>query len=66
MYRIRYTVVLLFLSTLVAFSFAQDKPGIKSKLAETRDVDPLALDVLKAATQPVEQAQALTFKSLVS
>jgi hypothetical protein len=66
MYRIRYTIVLLLLCTLAVCSFAQDKPGTKSKSAETRDVDPLALDVLKAATQPIEQAQAFSFKALVS
>ena len=66
MYRILCTVVLLSISTLAVCSFAQDKPGIKSKSGETRDVDPLALDVLKAATQPIEQAQAFSFKALVS
>ena len=66
MYRIRYTVVLLLLCTLALCSFAQDKSGTKSKSAETRDVDPLALDVLKAVTQPIEQAQAFSFKALVS
>lgn len=66
MHRIQYAVVLLLLSMLSVCSFAQDKPGTKSKATEAKDVDPLALDVLKAATQPVEQAQAFTFKALVS
>jgi hypothetical protein len=47
-------------------SFAQDKPGAKSRSTETKDVDPLALDVLKAVTQPIEQAQAFSFKALIS
>jgi hypothetical protein len=29
-------------------------------------VDPLAMDVLKAVTQPIEQAQAFSFKALIS
>ena len=66
MYRIRYAIVLLVLCTLAACSFAQDKPGARSKSTETKDVDPLALDVLKAAAQPIEQAQTFSFKALVS
>jgi hypothetical protein len=66
MCRFQYAVVLLLLSTLSVCSFAQDKPGTKSKSTETKDVDPLALDVLKAVTQPIEQAQAFTFKALIS
>jgi hypothetical protein len=66
MYRIRYAGVLLLLWALAMCSFAQDKPGAKSTSAEPRDVDPLALDVLKAVTQPIEQAQAVSFKALVS
>jgi hypothetical protein len=66
MYRFQYAAVLLLLSTLSVCSFAQDKPGAKSKSTETKDVDPLALDVLKAVTQPIEQAQSFTFKALIS
>jgi hypothetical protein len=66
MCRIRYAGVLLLLSALSVCSFAQDKSGAKSKTTETKDVDPLALDVLKAVTQPIEQAQAFSFKALVS
>jgi hypothetical protein len=66
MYRIQSAVVLLLMCTLSLCSFAQDKPGTKSKSTETKDVDPLALDVLKAVTQPIEQAQAFTFKALIS
>jgi hypothetical protein len=66
MYRIRSTVMLLSLCMLPVCLPAQDKPGTNSKMTETKDVDPLALDVLKAVTQPIEQSQAFTFKALVS
>jgi hypothetical protein len=66
MYRIRYVVVLFLVCLLCVSSFAQDKPGTKSKSTETKDVDPLALDVLKAATKPIEQSQAFSFRALVS
>jgi hypothetical protein len=66
MYRIRCAVVLVSLCMLPVYSSAQDKSGTKSKSPETKDVDPLALDVLKAVTQPIEQAQAFTFKALIS
>jgi hypothetical protein len=65
-YRIRDAGVLLLLSALALCCFAQDKPGAKSKATEAKDVDPLALDVLKAVTQPIEQAQTFSFKALVS
>jgi hypothetical protein len=47
-------------------SFGQNKPGAKSKSGKPTDVDPLALDVLKAVARPIEQAQAFTFKALIS
>jgi hypothetical protein len=65
MYRIRCAVVLVSLCMLPVCSSAQDKSGTKSKSTETKDVDPLALDVLKAATQPIEQAQTFSFKALI-
>jgi hypothetical protein len=66
MARIRLAATLLSLYMLPVCLFAQDKPGPKSKATETKDVDPLVLDVLKAVTQPIEQAQTFTFKALVS
>jgi hypothetical protein len=66
MYRIRCAVVLVSLCMLPVCSSAQDKSGTKSKSTETKDIDPLALDVLKAATQPIEQAQTFSFKALIS
>jgi hypothetical protein len=66
MYRIRYVVALLSLCTLALCSFGQEKTGTKSKSTEAKDIDPLALDVLKAVTKPIEQAQAFSLKALVS
>jgi hypothetical protein len=66
MYRIRRTGIQLLLCMLSVCLSAQDKPGPKSKSTETKDVDPLALDVLKSVTQPIEQAQAFSFKALIS
>ena len=57
---------LVLLYALSVCSFAQDKPATKSKAAAVKDVDPLALEVLKAVSQPIEQAQTFTFKALVS
>jgi hypothetical protein len=66
MNRIRCTFVLLLLCTVAVCSFAQDKPATKSKSGEPTDLDPLALNVLKAVAAPIEQAQAFTFKALIS
>jgi hypothetical protein len=66
MYRIQNMVGLILLCALSMCSFAQDKPRTKSNATAAKDVDPLALDVLKAVMQPIEQAQAFTFKALVS
>lgn len=38
----------------------------KATATAVKDVDPLALDVLKAVATPIEQAQTFTFKALVS
>jgi hypothetical protein len=59
MYRTLYSIVLSFLCVC---SFAQGTPGA----TDAKDVDPLALDVLKAATQPIQQARAFTFKALIA
>src|SRR6185437_5096622 len=40
--------------------------GTQPKSKETKDVDSLALDVLRVVTQPVEQAQHFSFRALVS
>lgn len=66
MHRIRSLVVLLLFSGLLMTLFAQEKQATKAKPSQTKDVDPLALDVLKAVAQPIEQAQAFSFRALVS
>jgi hypothetical protein len=45
---------------------AQEKQSSQPKPTPTKDVDPLALDVLRAVAQPVEQANSFRFKALVS
>jgi hypothetical protein len=60
MYRLRRVVAMLMFPLLAGVALAQ------TKAAEAKDVDPLALQVLKAVTQPIEQAKVLSFKALVS
>jgi hypothetical protein len=45
---------------------AATKPTTATKVAPVKDVDPLALDVLKAVDQPIQQAQTLSFKALIT
>ncbi len=69
MYRPGLAFVFL-LALTVATSLAQEKQATKTGSAETaaatKDVDPLAMDVLRAVAEPVEKAQAFHFKALVS
>lgn len=57
------TPILLSLSMIVGLAAASDT---ESTHALTRDVDPLALKVLQAVAEPVEQAQTFSFKALVA
>lgn len=66
MYRLRYAFVFLILSFLANYSPAQEKQTKQGTSVQTKDVDPLALDVLHAVAQPVEKAQSFNFKALVS
>jgi hypothetical protein len=66
MYRLRYAFVFLILSFLATHSPAQEKQPKRGTSVQTKDVDPLALDVLHAVAQPVEKAQSFNFKALVS
>lgn len=66
MNQFRHCIALFLISTLSICAFSQEKAATKANPKETRDVDPLALDVLKAVTQPIEQAQVFSFKALVS
>jgi hypothetical protein len=61
MYWLRYA-----LSFLMLFLLASPLPGQNKPSAEAKDVDPLALKVLRAVTQPIEQAQSFHFKALIS
>ena len=56
-------ILLLLLLTLPFFGFAQDKTAKRHSL---KDIDPLALQVLKAATEPIHKAQTFSFRALVS
>ena len=55
MFRLRHAFVLLMLLPLLAASLpAQSKPKTEAAQTVTKDVDPLALDVLRAVAQPVQ------------
>jgi hypothetical protein len=66
MLRIRTAMIVLLISAMSVYAFAQQKSGAQTSTTETRDVDPLALDVLKAVAQPLAQAPAFSFKGLIS
>ena len=65
MRRRRY--VLLFLTPFLFSSLlAAQTTKTKKSASPAKDVDPLALDVLRAVAEPVEQAQTFSFKAIVS
>jgi len=66
MFRLRCAFVFLALAFLTSSLPAQDKQSKQAKTAQAKDVDPLALDVLRAVAEPVEHAQTFRFKALVS
>jgi hypothetical protein len=66
MHRVRNVFIALVLSGVAVSSLAQKKHTTESKAQQIKDVDSLALDVLRAVTEPVEKAQELSFKALVS
>ena len=66
MYPLKYAFVLLTLPLLAGSLPAQEKQATQAESAQAKDVDPLALDVLRAVAEPVEKAQAFTFKALIS
>ena len=67
MYVLKHAAVLaLTLPLLASPLLAQQKSTETATPAVTKDVDPLALDVLRAVADPVEKAQSFTFKALVS
>ncbi len=66
MFRPRFLRFFLLLPLMIVSLSAQEKQTKTATKTPVKDVDPLALDVLRAVTQPVEQAQNFTFKALVS
>jgi hypothetical protein len=66
MHLVRNVCLALLLSALAVSSPAQKKHTTESNPKQIRDVDSLALDVLRAVTDPVEKAQEFSFKALVS
>ncbi len=66
MHHARNIFIALLLSAFAVPSPAQKKHTTESKAGQIRDVDSLALDVLRAVTEPVEKAQEFSFKALVS
>jgi hypothetical protein len=65
MFRLRCAHLLLCVSLIAVPQYAQEKQPA-TKATPAKDIDPLALDVLRAVAQPVEEAQAFNFKALVS
>ncbi|WP_058185774.1 DUF2092 domain-containing protein [Terracidiphilus gabretensis] len=71
MYRIKCASVVVVLALLAAICPAQDKPAQDKKTTsptapQAKDIDPLAMRVLKAVSDPLENAKAFRFKALVS
>jgi hypothetical protein len=66
MHCVRSAFVGLLLSAFAVSLPAQQKHPTESRAKQAKDVDSLALDVLRAVTEPVEKAQEFSFKALVS
>lgn len=67
MYGLKHAVVLALTLPLLAVPMLAQQKSTQpaTPAAVTKDVDPLALDVLRAVAEPVEKAQSFTFKALV-
>src|SRR5256885_9500247 len=65
--RFRLPRLMIVLACALSVQAQQPASGndTKSKASE-KDIDPLALQVLKAATDPIRQSQSYSFKALVS
>lgn len=64
---IRRAVVVLLVTPLTVSGLSAQRPKASSPpAAAAKDVDPLALDVLRAVAEPVEQAQQFSLKALIS
>jgi hypothetical protein len=67
MNRIRRAAALLLMTPVAAgIIVAQQQRASSTPKAVVNDVDPLALDVLRADAQPVQQAQQFSVKALIS
>ena len=66
MSRLRCASVLLCLPLIAVPAQGQAKQPPATKTATARDIDPLALDVLREVAEPVEHAQAFSFKALIT
>jgi len=66
MYWLRYALAFLMLFCLTHYLPTQAQKPKQTTSIQTKDVDPLALDVLRAVAQPVEQAQGFSFRALIS
>lgn len=64
MYRFRQFPIFLIFTLLTCALPAQSTPNASTKTV--KDVDPLALDVLRAVATPLEQAKNFSFKALIS
>jgi hypothetical protein len=64
---IRRAIVILLVTPLTAGGiFGQQQRRSSPPVSAAKDVDPLALDVLRAVAQPVQQAQQFSLKALIS
>jgi hypothetical protein len=66
MFRLRYALVPLILLLFTGSLQAQQKQPKPAGAQSSKDIDPLALRVLQAVAQPVEQAQTFRLQALVS
>lgn len=61
-----FVFFILPLFTVVVQAQSTNASSPKASAVHAKDIDPLALDVLHAVVQPVEQAESFTFKALIS
>lgn len=64
---IRRAVVVLLVTPVITGAISAQKPkGSSPSAATPKDVDPLALQVLRAVAEPLQQAQQFSLKALIS
>ena len=62
----RVRCLMFILASVLSVSAQQKSDSIAQGKTKAKDIDPLALQVLKAATEPIRQAQSYSFRALVS